>query len=210
MASFYNPYQKGPDFGQGIGDIAQQIMQILMMKKMFPGQQTQETQMPGQMPSPRFQGGALSSPNPMGQAPGSMPEQGLDPQMLMMLMKMLGGGGAGIPGFAGGGIVTKPTFATVGERGPEAIVPLGRGGFNPSFSPFRNPMPGGGGVGYNRPTPFGRGDQNPYLPSPRPFIPRPQQFSQQGQFGLLPMPNNPQIIPPAGGVIPTTDPNRHW
>jgi hypothetical protein len=33
-----------------------------------------------------------------------------------------------IPGFADGGIVTRPTLAMVGEKGPEAIVPLGRGG----------------------------------------------------------------------------------
>ncbi len=37
-------------------------------------------------------------------------------------------GGINIPGFADGGIVTRPTLAMVGERGPEAIVPLGRGG----------------------------------------------------------------------------------
>ena len=33
-----------------------------------------------------------------------------------------------ITAFAGGGIVTKPTVGLVGEAGPEAIVPLGRGG----------------------------------------------------------------------------------
>lgn len=33
-----------------------------------------------------------------------------------------------IPGFAHGGIVTRPTLAMVGESGPEAIVPLSRGG----------------------------------------------------------------------------------
>ena len=32
--------------------------------------------------------------------------------------------GLKIPGFANGGIVTKPTLAMVGESGPEAIVPL--------------------------------------------------------------------------------------
>tara|TARA_R110002126_G_scaffold723_2_gene4613 strand:- start:591 stop:1904 length:1314 start_codon:yes stop_codon:yes gene_type:complete len=36
-------------------------------------------------------------------------------------------GGINIPGFAEGGIVTKPTLAMVGEKGPEAIVPLGKG-----------------------------------------------------------------------------------
>ena len=35
-------------------------------------------------------------------------------------------GGIKIPGFADGGIVTKPTLAMVGEKGPEAIVPLGK------------------------------------------------------------------------------------
>lgn len=33
-----------------------------------------------------------------------------------------------IPYLAAGGIVTRPTLAVVGERGPEAVVPLGRGG----------------------------------------------------------------------------------
>lgn len=43
-----------------------------------------------------------------------------------------GGGGGGldltIPHFARGGVVTHPTLAVVGERGPEAIVPLGAAG----------------------------------------------------------------------------------
>ena len=29
-----------------------------------------------------------------------------------------------VPGLAGGGIVTRPTLAVIGERGPEAVVPL--------------------------------------------------------------------------------------
>ena len=33
-----------------------------------------------------------------------------------------------IPSLAAGGIVTSPTLAMIGERGPEAVVPLGRGG----------------------------------------------------------------------------------
>jgi len=43
------------------------------------------------------------------------------------LRESLGGfdlGGINIPGFADGGIVTKPTLAMVGEKGPEAIIPL--------------------------------------------------------------------------------------
>jgi hypothetical protein len=42
-------------------------------------------------------------------------------------------GGAGfdvpnIPKLAAGGIVTSPTLALIGESGPEAVVPLGKGG----------------------------------------------------------------------------------
>jgi hypothetical protein len=34
----------------------------------------------------------------------------------------------GIPKLASGGIVSKPTIAMIGEAGPEAVVPLGKGG----------------------------------------------------------------------------------
>jgi hypothetical protein len=34
---------------------------------------------------------------------------------------------AEVPAMAGGGIVTSPTLALIGEKGPEAVVPLGRG-----------------------------------------------------------------------------------
>jgi len=37
--SFYSPYQRGPDIAGGMNDLVSQIMQMLMMKKMFPGQQ---------------------------------------------------------------------------------------------------------------------------------------------------------------------------
>ena len=33
-----------------------------------------------------------------------------------------------MPELARGGIVSKPTLAMIGEKGPEAVVPLGRGG----------------------------------------------------------------------------------
>lgn len=36
--------------------------------------------------------------------------------------------GPGLPRMAAGGVVTKPTLALIGESGPEAVVPLGRGG----------------------------------------------------------------------------------
>jgi len=47
-------------------------------------------------------------------------------------------GGINIPGFANGGIVTGPTLAMVGEKGPEAIIPLSQLG-----------SMGGGGVTVN-------------------------------------------------------------
>ena len=39
-----------------------------------------------------------------------------------------GARGAWVPALAGGGIVTQPTLALVGESGPEAIIPLDRAG----------------------------------------------------------------------------------
>jgi hypothetical protein len=42
--------------------------------------------------------------------------------------RIIGGGPVGaIPKLADGGIVTRPTLALIGERGPEAVVPLNRG-----------------------------------------------------------------------------------
>jgi hypothetical protein len=57
------------------------------------------------------------------------------------LRESIGGfnfGGISIPGFADGGIVTGPTLAMVGEKGPEAIIPLSQMG-----------NMGGGGVTVN-------------------------------------------------------------
>jgi hypothetical protein len=39
-----------------------------------------------------------------------------------------GWGGLNIPRLAQGGIVTRPTLALIGEAGPEAVVPLSKGG----------------------------------------------------------------------------------
>ena len=46
---------------------------------------------------------------------------------------------ASVPKLAEGGIVTRPTLALIGESGPEAVIPLGRGGaggntFNINFN----------------------------------------------------------------------------
>ncbi len=42
------------------------------------------------------------------------------------LGNFVGGAIKGIPGLATGGIVTQPTLAMIGERGPEAVIPLDR------------------------------------------------------------------------------------
>jgi len=39
-----------------------------------------------------------------------------------------------IPMLAEGGIVSKPTLAMIGEAGPEAVVPLNRGGMGPTYN----------------------------------------------------------------------------
>jgi hypothetical protein len=41
---------------------------------------------------------------------------------------LIEGIGGNIPGLQHGGVVTRPTLAMIGEAGPEAVVPLGRGG----------------------------------------------------------------------------------
>jgi hypothetical protein len=39
-----------------------------------------------------------------------------------------------LPYLAKGGIVTGPTLAMIGERGPEAVIPLNRGGIGPTYN----------------------------------------------------------------------------
>jgi hypothetical protein len=92
---------------------------------------------------------------------GAMPNA-IDPQMVAMIAEAFGrlmqgqaaGGGmqgmgafqgppqpgGGIPAFANGGIVTRPTLGLLGEAGPEAVVPLGGRGMQPfGASPGMNP-----------------------------------------------------------------------
>jgi hypothetical protein len=57
-----------------------------------------------------------------------------------------------IPTLAAGGIVTMPTLALIGERGPEAVVPLGRA--TPSLAG------GGATVNYTLNFPNYLGDEN--------------------------------------------------
>lgn len=48
--------------------------------------------------------------------------------VIRFVNKIIPGKRFDIPLLANGGIITKPTLAVIGERGPEAVIPLGRGG----------------------------------------------------------------------------------
>ena len=110
--SFNNPYMKQPDFGQGMSDIMQQVMQMLMIKKMGGQGQPQGgatndpgmglgTSMPGGMTSPGqppgmgLQGMAGSGPSPYGLSPEMI-------QKIMAALRMGMGGGVGGGGMGGG------------------------------------------------------------------------------------------------------------
>jgi hypothetical protein len=108
--SFYNPYMKTPDWGQGISDIGNQLMLMMMLKRMMgPSEKTERTPgvtepptgrhgmsmmagaqpQPGQMPptgGPPMTGQMIqgAAPSQMGQQPPPM-----NPQMLQMLIQML-------------------------------------------------------------------------------------------------------------------------
>jgi hypothetical protein len=56
----------------------------------------------------------------------------------LMGVTALSAGLAAVPMLAEGGIVTRPTLAMVGERGPEAVIPLGRGNAGSNISVVMN------------------------------------------------------------------------
>jgi len=78
-------------------------------------------------------------------------QTGQSPALLPLYQKFFGGGNAaasrfdpraGIPAFANGGIVARPTLALVGEKGPEAIVPLNQlSGANITINVFETKNP---------------------------------------------------------------------
>ncbi len=127
MANFYNPMMKTPDFGQGFGDIINQIMQMLMIKKMYPDQGGQAANAPvatgntqgapqlmpmGGQPSASMApppprpgammggagGGGMAGAMGGGQPGGGAGMGGMNPDLLRMLMMALMGKGGGIPG----------------------------------------------------------------------------------------------------------------
>ena len=102
--SFYNPYQKSPDFGQGINDFVAKLMQMMMMKQVF-GQQggPPQTQEMANTPMPQARGqGQMGNPmqSVVGQAPSSFPDS--------QARSYQGGGGTpmgvGPPGMAQAGM----------------------------------------------------------------------------------------------------------
>jgi hypothetical protein len=112
MPGFYNPYDKNPQWGQGISGIMQQMMQMQWLKKMFENptapKESNKEQPPtdknpvqidpglmnaGGMPSPTLSPASGYS----GQKPGLSPMDmgggggmmGLDPQMKMIIMQLI-------------------------------------------------------------------------------------------------------------------------
>lgn len=81
MASFYNPYSPKPDVGQGMSDLIQQFIQMMLMKKIM-----QDKQQP--------QGGGQLQQNPLWSLQSQQfpqQQQGQGPSgMLPYLMQMMG------------------------------------------------------------------------------------------------------------------------
>lgn len=122
MANFYNPYMKTPDWGAGISNIFNQIMQLRMFNQMFPKSEVDikdlEQAMPQGMPSGQPWGGLQGMPqNQFGQQP--MPNMnfgqgfglgqgqqgqfnlGQDPFSQLMQMFQSQMSGQGMPGMGG-------------------------------------------------------------------------------------------------------------
>ena len=128
MAGIYNPYQEGPDMAGFTQQMMGQIMQMMMLKKMFAEKGVPESQGGAQLGGPggsiggmMGQGQPQMGPPQMGQPPpgppqmgGPMPQMdlsqqpstgmtggfgldmqpqsmgGIDPQLMQMLMSILG------------------------------------------------------------------------------------------------------------------------
>jgi len=96
---FYNPFMKGPDFAGGLSGVMSNPMIMMMLLKKMRGQPGQMGDTPlGVQGMGGFQGtGARPGNELMSQAtlPGMMQDQemtqgqGIDPQMLQMIMQLL-------------------------------------------------------------------------------------------------------------------------
>lgn len=87
--SFYNPYMQTPDYGQGIQDITSRILQMIMMKRMFPGQDKEGEQLDLQAQGAGGIGTSQGTPWTMNSQLGQTPlgGGGMDPMLLQMLMR---------------------------------------------------------------------------------------------------------------------------
>lgn len=105
MAGFHNPFSAKPDYAGGLSDLANMVMQFLMVNKMGQGGQgagqkmPQSPQMP-QMPQGSAQAGGMAGAGGQGMAqarpkattrPGSgmPPLAGAEPQNIQVLMQAL-------------------------------------------------------------------------------------------------------------------------
>ena len=81
---FYNPYMKTPDWGSGAQDIISQLMQMMMMNRMFPQNKTTES-----LGATEPTGGSPLMAGPLqGAAPPQMGQQQMDPQLMQILQIM--------------------------------------------------------------------------------------------------------------------------
>jgi hypothetical protein len=118
MANFFNPYMKGPDFGQGVNSTIDDVLMQILMKKMM-GDRGQTSMGETQLPRDNPMGGVKANPQPQQSAPAQpmfsaqqgmaggmgggsfMPGRGqsaLDQQITAMLAKILGGNRGGLMG----------------------------------------------------------------------------------------------------------------
>ena len=86
----------------------------------FPTTSPPSAQLPQLLPRPPL--GGIEFPS----------SQGLPASVLEAIAR----GGGTITPFQHGGIATRPTLALLGERSPEAVVPLGRGGWAPTINVY--------------------------------------------------------------------------
>jgi len=92
--SFYSPHSPKVQWGQGFEDLLSQLMQMLMISKMFPGQQQgqQGLGQPGQINpqmQPMFGQGPSPGGPPGGGPPGISPRGGQSPPQQMPQMPQM-------------------------------------------------------------------------------------------------------------------------
>lgn len=91
--SFYNPYMKGPDWGQGISDVINDLKMKKLIEQIMGGQQGGQQPNAGIMAQAR---GGSGQPGIAQGAPGAnvgqwQQGQGLDPQMIFKILMMMQG-----------------------------------------------------------------------------------------------------------------------